>query len=429
MIERESVENGGGILGDDMGLGKTFQCIGLLKNGRPLRTLIVCPPALLGSWTDELRACGFYVSEMIGAGSWKDGPVGATTVWVTTYPKVVLREIGLKKDAFERIILDEGHAIRNGPATARWTACMAVAAAASARWILSATPLQNGSRDWRHLCEWLRMPGAVAADIMLRRTMEELRGEIAALPPPPRFIQHELSIPEDGAEGKLFRTLCDNAESVWEKKHISVLLKLELWMRIQQFLVHPQIYIDAMREKVGGGYGRKDWSPSATTTKWTACMKELSDAVTAKSSTIVFCQFCTQMDMVSREAAGMGAEVFSVRGGTDAGAEVAAAKAAVEAGKTVVMVVQIVSGGAGLNLQFCERILFLSQHWNPAVVHQAVGRAVRIGQKAVVDVHFFSIVDEVAENLDRRIGELHEEKIASAREVCPSLYEGFFTSS
>ena len=430
MMERESEGGGGGgILGDDMGLGKTFQCIGLLKNGRSLRTLIVCPPALMGAWTDELRACGFYVSEMIGAGSWKPVPDGAKAVWLTTYPKIVLRHIGLKKDAFERIILDEGHAIRNGPATARWTACMAVAAAASARWILSATPIQNGSRDWVNLCEWLHMPGAVAADIMLRRTMEELRGEIAALPPPPRFIQHELSIPEGGAEGKLFRTLCDDAENVWEKKHVSVLVKLELWMRIQQFLVHPQIYIDAMREKLGGGYSRKDWSSSATTTKWTACMKELSDAISASASagggTIVFCQFCTQMDMVSREAAAMGAEVFSVRGGTDAGAEVAGAKAAVEAGKAVVVVVQIVSGGAGLNLQFCQRILFLSQHWNPAVVHQAVGRAVRIGQSVIVDVHFFSIVDEVAENLDRRIAELHEEKIATARDVCPSLYEGF----
>jgi SNF2 family DNA or RNA helicase len=101
------------------------------------------------------------------------------------------------------------------------------------------------------------------------------------------------------------------------------------------------------------------------------------------------------------------------------------AKKAAAEGKPVVVVVQIVSGGCGLNLQFCKRILFLSQHWNPAVVHQAVGRAVRIGQKAVVQVHFFSIVDEVAENLDRRMTALHGEKIESARSVCESLYEGF----
>ena len=89
------------------------------------------------------------------------------------------------------------------------------------------------------------------------------------------------------------------------------------------------------------------------------------------------------------------------------------------------MVVQIVSGGAGLNLQFCERIHFLSQHWNPAVVHQAVGRAVRIGQKAVVQVHMYRIVDDVMDNIDRLMVQKHLSKIEGAKEICASLYEGF----
>ena len=101
------------------------------------------------------------------------------------------------------------------------------------------------------------------------------------------------------------------------------------------------------------------------------------------------------------------------------------ARAAAEEGKPVVIAVQIVAGGAGLNLQFCRRVLFLSQHWNPAVVHQAVGRAVRIGQSAVVDIHLFRIVDDVLDNLDKRMVEIHLGKIAGARRICDSLYEGF----
>jgi SNF2 family DNA or RNA helicase len=422
MLDQEAGGKGG-ILGDDMGLGKTFQTIGLLKNGEPLRTLIVCPPALITGWKQELESCGFTVAELIGAATWSKS--GSKAVWLTTYPKVVLYATFLKKEAFQRIILDEGHAIRNGEKTARWTSCMAIAAAAAHRWILSATPIQNGKKDWRNLCSWLGVSSAVEADeIMLRRTMADLRGDIASLPPPPRFIQHDLSIP-DGPEGKLFRVLCDTAQSAFESKTVSVFHKLERWLRIQQFLVHPQIYIEAMREKMGRGYLRPDWAPSATTTKWTACMTELQTAVDSKVGTIVFCQFRQEMDMVCRAAATMGAEVFSVRGGTDAGAEVAGAKKAVEDGKAVVVVVQIVSGGAGLNLQFCRRILFLSQHWNPAVVHQAVGRAVRIGQSAVVDIHFFSVCDEVSENIDRHMQELHGGKIECARSICESLYEGF----
>lgn len=110
-----------------------------------------------------------------------------------------------------------------------------------------------------------------------------------------------------------------------------------------------------------------------------------------------------------------------------------------------------------MNLQFCTRILFLSKHWNPAVVHQAVGRAVRIGQTQVVSVHFFQISDchddadgplgdresvmETASrnasqkekekekdthiNLDSRLVHRHVEKISAARSICPTLYEGF----
>ena len=227
---------------------------------------------------------------------------------------------------------------------------------------------------------------------MLRRTMEQLRPDIASLPPPPRFISHSLLIPR-GKESTLLHALCDQVEP-----SASALLKIELWMRIQQFIVHPQIYVEGMRVKTG--LPRPDWNGGCT--KWTACMAELSRAVDEKVPTIVFCQFRTEIEMVD------------------------AAAAAAAAGRPVVVVVQIVAGGAGLNLQFCRRVLFLSQHWNPAVVHQAVGRAVRIGQRAVVEIHLFRIVDEVVDNLDLRMCAAHGAKIEEARRVCPSLYQGFY---
>jgi len=446
MIEREDVgalrslaQCRGGILGDDMGLGKTFQTIGLLKNGLPLRTLIICPPALIAGWTEELKACGYTVAVLMQTAMWSvpsDASV-SSTVWLTSYPKACLYKRFIAPAAFQRIVLDEGHVIRNGKDTSRWLNCMAIAKLATCRWILSATPVQNGPSDWRNLCWWLRVkcPSAMipelAPTLMLRRTMDELRSEIDSLPPPARFIEHNLSIAEDSKEGKLFRVLCDQAENAIENRSMSALIKLEMWMRIQQFMVHPQIYIEAMRAKLRGAYTRPDW-PSVEDgggcTKWTECKAQLALGVSEKVGTIVFCNFRREMDMVQEAAAQMGAEVFSIRGGMGCekvGEAVAGAKTAAAEGKPVVVVVQIVSGGAGLNLQFCSRILFLSQHWNPAVVHQAVGRAVRIGQKAVVQIHFFRVVDDVIDNIDRRMMDIHIRKISGAREICESLYEGF----
>ena len=440
MIAREKVGAPvcrGGVLGDDMGLGKTFQTIGLLKNGEALRTLIVCPPALIAGWRQELRACGFVVSMMAdGVAAWTPVPEGTgvrEAVWLTTYPKMGLYRLFLRDEGFQRVILDEGHVIRNRK-TARWAAADMVAAGAAARWILSATPVQNSYGDWRGLCAWLRVTcgeseiPTVGRVVLLRRTMAELRGVMSALPVAPRYVAHDLSIPEGTKEGKLFRSLCDQLDNLMEKRSVSALLKLELYLRIQQFLVHPQIYINSMRAKFRSAYPRPDWTADGGATKWTAVMTEIARGIAAREGTIVFCNFREEMDRVMGAAVEAGAAAFCIRGGmgVDAvGEAVAAARETAGRGEAVVVVVQIVSGGCGLNLQFCRRVLFLSQHWNPAVVHQAVGRAVRIGQKGVVEVHLFRVVDDVFENIDRRMVSAHLRKISGAREICGSLYEGF----
>lgn len=425
----------GGILGDDMGLGKTFQTIGLLKNS-PVdrRTLIICPPALVAGWTEELRACGYFVSTLMQSSSWSPVPVGSTGVWLTTYPKASIYRIAIAtaEPAFTRVILDEGHVIRNGRTTNRWLHCMAIAKRAETRWILSATPVQNSFTDWRNLCWWLRVkcPAQDIPDlgpiVMLRRTMSELRDQISALPPPPRFHQHDFHIPVGSEEGKLFRALCDQLKSAMDSNVVSSLIKLELYLRIQQFLVHPQVYIESMRTKFKGAYPRPDWTGTAT--KWDAVMKELDVSVAGAVGTIVFCNFKAEIDRVIEAAEKKGANVFAIRGGMSAeavGGAVNTGRELVAEGKPVVFVIQIVSGGAGLNLQFCRKILFLSQHWNPAVVHQAVGRAVRIGQPAVVDVHMYRVVDDVFDNIDRRMILSHLRKIEGAKDICGTLYEGY----
>jgi hypothetical protein len=133
------------------------------------------------------------------------------------------------------------------------------------------------------------------------------------------------------------------------------------------------------------------------------------------------------MDMVRDHALGLGWKVWSIRGGMGSeaiGLAVKEAKALQSQGRAPLIVVQIVAGGAGINLQFCSRILFLSQHWNPAVVHQACGRAVRIGQSKSVSIHFFSVDDAVSSNIDRRMLELHLHKVLVSRDICPSFFSG-----
>jgi SNF2 family DNA or RNA helicase len=449
-----------------MGLGKTFQVIGLIKNGAALRTLIVCPPALYSAWRAELTACGFQVrGTEYGVNSTLVD--GAEPIWLTTYPSLVSRFADFASKSFGRVVLDEGHVLRNGgrigaattddPGVAaaggggggkrrgRFEACYEVAESATCRWIMSATPIQNGKHDWNNLCKWLRVRMTatgdgeatdvpltvaqgqmIASEIMFRRTMAELRDVMAAIPPAPTFHTHDLTISAASKEGRLFHALCNQLQNAMESNTVSGLIKLELYLRIQQFLVHPQIYVESMRAKFGKAYPRPDWNGGAT--KWSAVRSELERAVSDRVPVIVFCNFRAEMDRVLTEAEELGGEAWAIRGGMGSekvGEVVTAARDAATEGRPVVVVVQIVSGGCGLNLQFCKRILFLSQHWNPAVVHQAVGRAVRIGQTVSVTVHTFRIVDDVLDNMDRRMAQLHLFKIGVAKQYCESLYEGY----
>jgi SNF2 family DNA or RNA helicase len=94
-------------------------------------------------------------------------------------------------------------------------------------------------------------------------------------------------------------------------------------------------------------------------------------------------------------------------------------------GKPTAIVVQIVAGGAGLNLQHCNRILFLSSHWNPAIVDQAIARAYRMGQRDHVEVHHLLLADDAERNLDRYMAKKHGTK----RDVAMAVHEKLFCDS
>ena len=65
-----------------------------------------------------------------------------------------------------------------------------------------------------------------------------------------------------------------------------------------------------------------------------------------------------------------------------------------------VFLIQLQAGGTGLNLQHYDRIIFISPWWTAALLNQAVGRAVRIGQKEVVKVYWLKLKEENQFNID-----------------------------
>jgi SNF2 family DNA or RNA helicase len=68
------------------------------------------------------------------------------------------------------------------------------------------------------------------------------------------------------------------------------------------------------------------------------------------------------------------------------------------------------SGGVGLNLQHFDRVVFMGPWWTAALMDQAIGRAVRIGQTKKVLVHHLVLKEEESTNIDLMMLEKAEMK-------------------
>jgi SNF2 family DNA or RNA helicase len=439
MIEREADEAPmicGGVLADEMGVGKTYETIGLLLNCPRPHTMLLVPPALQIQWADTLMKSGIHhrilgpPSKKAGEGPWKEypGTRPGISVDLATYDRAAHNVLLLVKKPYDRIVCDEGHVLRNGPVTARFRALIEIDA--PRRWILSGTPIQNSLSDFTNLLKflgadselWGKTPlDVIARTTILRRTVGDVRDTVPTMPSakPLHFI-HPVEMPE-GEELRVFSALVGRYNHAIEANSRPSLI-LELYLRIRQFIAHPQIYVTAIKKKFGSLYERTVWGDTASKAK---AFNDLL-ATSEKKPSIVFTNFAMEMDIAEATLVRQGYKVWRICGGiSDAtrAAAISESKAAVEGGNpAVAILIQIVAGGAGLNLQHCHRIYFLSSHWNPTVVDQAVARAYRMGQTTRVEVHHLLLADGAEKNLDRYMASIHERKRSEALAVHEKLF-------
>lgn len=427
----------GGILADEMGLGKTWMTIGLILNKPVDMTLLLVPPVLQPQWSDALCRANIQhrilCSVKAGNGEPFRYPVVTDPrpdilVTLATYDRATNEHERLSTDDYERIICDEGHVFRNGPKTRRFARLSAIAA--KHRWILSGTPIQNRKNDLYNILRFLGMSDDdrrkiplqyIADTLLMRRTVEDVREAVPAMPTVrPVHKIHPVNMPPGSEEAAVFAALVGRFESALERRTKSSII-LELYLRIRQFIAHPDIYVKAMVAKFKGEYKRQSWTETASKH---AEFKRLLETSEYKP-TIVFGTFRGEMDLAEETLRHQGYKTWHIRGGmTDAQRESATndSRIAVEAGERVAIVVQIVAGGAGLNLQHCNRILFLSSHWNPAIVDQAIARAYRMGQRNTVEVHHLLLADDAERNIDRYMSGMHGMKRNIAIGVHAKLY-------
>ena len=417
----------GGILADEMGLGKTISVIGLLLNNPVPRTLVVAPLAVLGQWAAIAEKAGFLVFKQTGP-SWE--PVAASTgtttnaVYLVNYERVIINPTATHEKPWDRIVLDEAHKARNHKSQ---TFQQIVNIKSTTRWALTGTPVVNKLAD---LVNLYRLIGSNVAtmsstqalapigDLMMARTRDMLPE--GTMPSDPKVAHISLDFTSKQEE-TFYKGIQGALAARWDRFKYrtdsdATMKKLLLMLRLRQLSVHPQVYIDSQK---ANGISMPDWPHSCT--KFEHVKKMLSEFPKG-DGTVVFCSFRREIEMFQEDLK-TDANVFVYYGGMteeQRAAQIEGAKASVAASKRTVMLVQINSGGTGLNLQFMNRCIFMSPWWTAALMDQAVGRIVRFGQEKKTFVYHIQLKqeeDEKVMNIDRYMFK----KVVEKRILCETV--------
>lgn len=410
MMSRESDDEfKGGILCDEMGLGKTIEVLGLMKNTPVESTLLIAPLATLSQWVEKAVQSGFRVLRPSQYIPWetvnKDQMENPKRIFIVNYEKLIWRPSLLDEvSVWGRVVFDEAHRLRNK--NRGWL--MADSIKTHVHWFLTATPIVNSVNDVRHLFMIMKVKD-IPTDLnsmenlivtkVLARTMEHVRETVPNLPDPPQIHHHRLEFATD-EEGEFYRGIQGAIMKRWkalkDDGNLSGQHRLTLLMRLRQISIHPQVYISS-RKKAWAKYSRADWFDPSTKFLHIRNLMDLEKGTSHRW--MIFCHFHVEMEMLQAYLGDLDfvrrVQVYSGDATETMRTEIISkSKEDLEDNKHEVLLLQLQAGGVGLNLQHFDKVCFMGPWWNAAIMDQAVGRAVRIGQKNQVVVHHIRLLEE-----------------------------------
>ena len=419
----------GACLADDMGLGKTMQVISLLlilKKKRCERpSLLVLPASLIGNWKAELehfapslRSLFFHRSQLNKKAM--DAMVNESTtlkdidVVVTTYG-TVMRQDWLQEQAWQLLVLDEAHAIKNP--TARQSKAVKNLHAKS-RIALTGTPVENRLSDLWSLFDFLN-PGLLGSarrfkgfvKVLSERESDQyapLRNLVS--PYILRRLKTDRSIIDDLPQKTEVPAYCglskvqaahyqqavnqmanaiENLEGIKRRG-----LVLSYLLRFKQICNHPSQLLgdDQYDPKKSGKFQR---------------LAELCEEIASRQEKVlVFTQFrAMTTPLANFLAQQFGQPGLVLHGGTAVKQRQARVEQFQAEEGPPFFILSLKAGGTGLNLTQASHVIHFDRWWNPAVEDQATDRAFRIGQKNNVLVHKFVCPGTVEEKIDALINE------------------------
>jgi len=255
------------------------------------------------------------------------------------------------------------------------------------RWLVTGTPVFNSMEDFVTLCAFLGLSKNVVQgmttkikDIYILRRTKEDRLKL----PPCHFDNVELDMyPEEKAlyecvfleAQDTIREAFRNAQSLNAKNMVI----LECLLRARQCMIWPQMYLDGIAKQ-------NETNPE----KWVGESKKMETLFSMidehpTEKTLIFSQFKGEMNHIQSQLQNK-YQVFRIDGSVPKEERNKQIQAFKKTESGAIFIIQIKTGGQGLNLQEATRVYITAPAWNPATELQAIGRSHRSGQQHTVYV-------------------------------------------
>ncbi|NNH70322.1 DEAD/DEAH box helicase [Nocardia uniformis] len=388
-------------------------------------TLLVCPMSVVGNWQREAERFtpGLRVLVHHGAGRRSgaefDAAVADSDLVVTTYALLARDVEELKRQGWQRVVLDEAQHIKNA-ATRQARAARAIPA--RHRLALTGTPVENRLEELRSILDFAnpKLLGkasefharfaipiererdenavarlrAITAPFVLRR----VKTDPAVISDLPEKIEMTVRANLTVEQAALYQAVLDDmTQKLKAMKTKDGLGRkgavLAALTRLKQVCNHPAHYLGD-----GSALLRRGTHRSGKL----ALVEDILESVLADGErALLFTQFREFGELISPFfTERFGVEVPFLHGGVSKQRRDDMVTRFQESDGPPLMLLSLKAGGTGLNLTAANHVVHLDRWWNPAVENQATDRAFRIGQRRDVQVRKLVCVDTIEERID-----------------------------